>query len=198
MNGPKTLATLMESFQKLPGIGRKTAERLAFHMLKAPEGEVKDFAQALVDLKEKVRLCSVCASITEQDPCVICADEKRDKSVICVVEEPHDVFSVERIGEFRGVYHVLMGALAPLDGVGPEELRIAELVSRVDNGGVTEVIVATNPNVEGEATAMYLAKTLNPKNVLVTRIARGLPMGGDLEYADEVTLSKALGGRLKM
>ncbi|MBI4827453.1 MAG: recombination protein RecR [Nitrospinae bacterium] len=198
MKGPKSLSALMERLQSLPGVGRKTAERLAFHILKSTPEDVAALARALLDVKEKVRLCSICHSITETDPCSICADGQRDHGQVCVVEEPHDVYSIERIGEFRGVYHVLMGALSPLDGVGPEELKIAELVARVEKGDVREVIVATNPNVEGEATAMYLAKILKPANTLVTRIARGLPMGGDLEYADEVTLSKALGGRLKM
>lgn len=198
MKGPKSLSALMERLQSLPGVGRKTAERLAFHILKSTPEDVAALARALLDVKEKVRLCSICHSITETDPCSICADGQRDHGQVCVVEEPHDVYSIERIGEFRGVYHVLMGALSPLDGVGPEELKIAELVARVEKGDIREVIVATNPNVEGEATAMYLAKILKPANTLVTRIARGLPMGGDLEYADEVTLSKALGGRLKM
>lgn len=182
----------------MPGVGRKTAERLAFHVLKGSADDARKLAQALVDVKEKVRLCSVCCSITESDPCAICADERRDKSVICVVEEPADVFAIERVNEFRGGYHVLMGALSPLDGVGPEQLKLDELVRRVAAGGIDEVIVATNPNVEGEATAMYVARLLSGTNVLVTRIARGLPMGGDLEYADEVTLSKALDGRIKM
>jgi len=188
----------MEQFQKLPGIGRKTAERLAFHILKADIKDVARFAESIRDVKEKVSLCSVCGSLTERDPCAICSDPERNKGIICVVEEPHDVFVVEKMGEFTGVYHVLMGVLSPLDGVGPEELRIGELVARVEKGGVDEVIVATNPNVEGEATAMYIAKVLGGKETLVTRIARGLPMGGDLEYADEVTLSKAITGRLKM
>lgn len=188
----------MERFQKLPGVGPKTAERLAFHVLKSPAQDARALAEALIELKEKVALCSICHSITESDPCSICADPRRDKSVVCVVEEPHDVYSIEKMGEFNGVYHVLLGVLSPLDGVGPEQLKIAGLVARVEAGGIDEIIVATNPNVEGEATAMYLAKTLKPKGALVTRIARGIPMGGDLEYADEVTLSKAMGGRLKM
>ena len=192
------MTELMERFQALPGIGRKTAERLAFHVLKSPADQARKLAEALVALKENILLCSVCNSITEADPCSICANPERDKGLICVVEEPHDVYSIERIGEFKGVYHVLMGVLAPLDGVGPEDLKIGELAARIDAGGVKEVIIATNPNVEGEATAMYLARTLKPKDVVVSRIARGLPMGGDLEYADEVTLSKALDGRLKM
>jgi recombination protein RecR len=198
MHGPASLDRLVTELQKMPGVGRKTAERLAFHVLKGSADDARKLAQALVDVKEKVRLCSVCCSITESDPCAICADERRDKSVICVVEEPADVFAIERVNEFRGGYHVLMGALSPLDGVGPEQLKLDELVRRVAAGGIDEVIVATNPNVEGEATAMYVARLLSGTNVLVTRIARGLPMGGDLEYADEVTLSKALDGRIKM
>ena len=198
MKGPPALTNLMERFLKLPGIGRKTAERLAFYILKSPNSEVERFSEALIAVKQKVALCSVCHSLTEADPCSICSDPQRDNALICVVEEPHDVFSIERIGEYRGVYHVLMGVLSPLDGIGPEELKVTELVSRVEGGGVKEVILATNPTVEGEATAMYVSKLLSDNNILVTRIARGLPMGGDLEYADEVTLSKALGGRSKI
>ena len=198
MKGPKSLDDLTQTLQELPGVGRKTAERLAFHILKSPVKDAKRLSDAITAVKEKVALCSVCFSITESDPCALCSDPERDKSVICVVEEPHDVFSLEKVGEFRGVYHVLMGALSPLEGIGPEELKIAELAARVKQGGVQEVIVATNPNMEGEATAMYISRTLAPLQVLVTRIARGLPMGGDLEYADEMTLSKALSGRLKI
>lgn len=182
----------------MPGVGRKTAERLAFHILKSSRNEAVKLANALTELKDKISLCSVCNSLTEAGPCGICSDPERDKSTICVVEEPGDVYSIERIGEYNGVYHVLMGALSPLDGVGPDELKIGDLVKRVEEGGIKEVILATNPNVEGEATAMYLAKLLARENMDVTRIARGLPMGGDLEYADEVTLSKALSGRSKL
>lgn len=198
MKNPESLDRLVEELQKLPGIGRKTAERLAFFILKATRDETEKLAKALMDVKDKVRVCSICYSITESDPCSICADTNRDHSTICVVEEPHDVFAIERVGEYKGVYHVLMGVLAPLDGIGPDELKIKELAERVDRGGVKEVILATNPNVEGEATAMYIAKTLKGKDTLVTRIARGLPMGGDLEYADEMTLSRSLGGRMKI
>ncbi|MDH4184339.1 MAG: recombination mediator RecR [Nitrospinota bacterium] len=198
MKSPKSLDELMETLQELPGVGRKTAERLAFHILKSTPAEAKKLAGAIMAVKEKVRLCSICFSITESDPCLICADAERDKSLICVVEEPHDVYSIERVGDFHGVYHVLMGVLSPLEGVGPEELKIAELAARVKSGGVKEIIVATNPNMEGEATAMYISKTLAGSGALVTRIARGLPMGGDLEYADEMTLSKALSGRMKI
>ncbi len=198
MKGPESLTRLVERLKTLPGIGQKTAERLAFFVLKSSTEEVKRLAHALTDVKERVKLCSICNSTTEIDPCGICADPGRDHSLICVVEEPHDVFAIERVAEFKGVYHVLMGVLSPLDGVGPEELKIGELAQRIDKGGVKEVIVATNPNSEGEATAMYLGKVLKDKGVVVSRIARGLPMGGDLEYADEMTLSKALGGRMKM
>ena len=198
MKGPKSLDDLTQTLQELPGVGRKTAERLAFHILKSSIKEATKLSEAIMAVKEKVTLCSVCFSITEKDPCPICSDPERDKSIICVVEEPHDVYSIERVGDFGGVYHVLMGALAPLEGVGPEELKIAELLARVQAGGVKEVIVATNPNMEGEATAMYISKALAPTQVLVSRIARGLPMGGDLEYADEMTLSKALSGRMKI
>ncbi|MDH5510082.1 MAG: recombination mediator RecR [Nitrospinota bacterium] len=198
MKGPKSLDELTETLQELPGVGRKTAERLAFHILKSSAKNAKKLSDAIIAVKEKVALCSICFSITESDPCDICADPQRDKSIICVVEEPHDVYSIEKVGDFKGVYHVLMGVLSPLEGVGPEELKIAELAARVKPGGVKEVIVATNPNMEGEATAMYISKTLAPMATLVTRIARGLPMGGDLEYADEMTLSKALSGRQKI
>jgi recombination protein RecR len=198
MKGPKSLDLLMETLQELPGVGRKTAERLAFHILKSSPQEAKKLSEAIIAVKEKVSLCSICFSITEKDPCQICGDPERDKTQICVVEEPHDVYSIERVGDFKGVYHVLMGVLSPLEGVGPEELKIAELIHRVKAGAVKEVIIATNPNMEGEATAMYISKTLAGEGTLVTRIARGLPMGGDLEYADEMTLSKALSGRMKI
>ncbi|VAX20892.1 Recombination protein RecR [hydrothermal vent metagenome] len=198
MKGPESLSVLIERLTTLPGVGRKTAERLAFFILKSSAEEAGKLTQAITAVKEKVKLCSVCMSTTEQDPCSICADQRRDHGTICVVEEPHDVFAIERTSEFKGVYHVLMGVLSPLDGVGPDELKIDDLVERAGRDGVKEVIVATNPSAEGEATAMYIGKLLADKGVLVTRIARGLPMGGDLEYADEVTLSKAMSGRLKI
>jgi recombination protein RecR len=198
MKGPASLSNLVERFQTLPGVGRKTAERLAFHILKSSKNEAIKLANAISELKDKVSLCTVCNSLTETDPCDICSDPERDKATICVVEEPGDVFSIERIGEYNGVYHVLMGVLSPLDGIGPDELKISGLEKRAGQDGVKEVILATNPNVEGEATAMYLAKLLASENLDVTRIARGLPMGGDLEYADEVTLSKAMSGRSKL
>lgn len=198
MAGPQSLTDLVEKLRTLPGVGRKTAERLAFHILKSSRAEAESLSGAIMDVKDKAKLCSVCLSITDNDPCQICADPSRDHSTICVVEEAHDLFSIERVGEYTGVYHVLMGTLSPLDGVGPEEIRVKELMARVGKGGVKEIILATNPNAEGEATAMYLAKTLKPLGIAVTRIARGLPMGGDLEYADEMTLSKSLSGRMRV
>ena len=192
---PDPLARLVEQLQKLPGIGAKGAQRLAFHILKNPRDEADRLCQAIRDVKERVTYCSTCNNITEHDPCVFCTGPTRDQRVICVVEEPQNVSVVEKTREFRGLYHVLMGALSPLHGVGPDDLKIKGLLSRVGNGGVEEVILATNPTVEGEATALYLAKVLRPLGVRVTRIARGLPVGGDLEYADQVTLTKALEGR---
>lgn len=185
---------LIEEFSKLPGIGRKTAMRLAFYILKENKTEAERLAQALLDVKERVKYCSICFNITENDPCFVCQDEKRDKSVICVVEEANDVLALEKTGEYNGLYHVLGGALSPLDGIGPDNLRTKELLMRLKDG-VNEVILATNPNVEGEATAIYLSKLIKPLGIRVTRIARGLPVGGDLEYADQVTLSRALEGR---
>ena len=195
MIGPKSLDNLAQELLRLPGVGPKTAQRLAFHLLKRPKAEAEALAQAIVNLKEKVIHCSVCCGITEQDPCPICRNPERNPALICVVEEPNDLFALEKSGEFRGKYHVLMGVLSPLDGIGPQDLRIDPLLNRLRSGGVEEVIIATNPNMEGEATALYLAKLIKPLGIKVTRIARGLPMGGDLEYADEVTLAKSLQGR---
>ncbi len=189
------VARLIEALQRLPGIGPKTAQRLAFFLLKRPADEVRELAAALVAVKDRIVYCRTCFNVTDEDPCRICADPARDGRLICVVEEPNDLLAMERTGEYRGRYHVLLGALSPLDGIGPEDLKVRELLARLDAGGATEVILATNPNVEGEATALYLAKLLRPLGVKVTRIARGLPVGGDLEYADQVTLSKALEGR---
>jgi recombination protein RecR len=191
------VARLIEEFGKLPGVGQKTAQRLTFHMLRAPTDEARSLAAALVAVKEEVDYCSVCCNITEAgvDPCAICSDLRRDVTRICVVEEPLDVLAIERTGEFRGRYHVLHGAISPIDGIGPERLRARELMVRVREGGIEEVILATNPNLEGEATAMYLADLLAPYVASVTRIARGLPVGGDLEYADDVTLIRSLQGR---
>jgi len=191
------VARLIEAFGRLPGVGQKTAQRLAYHVLRAPPDEARAPAEALVAIKEEVDYCSICCNITDVgvDPCVICADARRDARRICVVEEPLDVLAIERTGEFRGRYHVLHGAISPIDGVGPERIRARELIERVRDGGVDEVILATNPNLEGEATAMYLADLLTPFVASVTRIARGLPVGGDLEYADDVTLIRSLQGR---
>lgn len=189
------IARLIEEFAKMPGIGKRTAERLAYYVLKLPREEVASFADALLKAKEKIIFCPVCQSLTETVPCEICSDLRRDKSVICVVEKPKDVVKIEKTREFKGTYHVLHGVISPMDGVGPEDIRIKELLNRVTEGTVKEVIMATNPNLEGEATAMYIAKLLTPFEVKVTRLAHGIPVGGDLEYADEVTLTRALEGR---
>jgi len=186
---------LVDEFARLPGIGRKTARRLALHVLKADESDAKALAQALVELKEKTRPCRVCNNITESELCPVCADPKRDKSRILVVEEISDLMAVEATGEYRGTYHVLMGSISPIDGVGPEDTKIDGLVERVKSGGVDEVIIATNPNLKGEATALYISSLLKGIKVKVTRIAYGLPMGGALEYADPGTLAKSLEGR---
>jgi recombination protein RecR len=191
---PTPLTRLIEELQRLPGIGPKGAQRLAFHILKTPREQADRLADALRDVKEHVTYCSVCNNITDVDPCGYCHNTARNQNVICVVEEPQNVTAIERTREFKGVYHVLMGALSPLDGIGPDDLKIKSLLARVTNG-VTEVILATNPNVEGEATAIYLARLLKPLGVKVTRIAMGVPVGSDLEYADEVTMHKALEGR---
>lgn len=189
---------LIEEFTRLPGIGRKTAHRLAYHVLKTSKSETDSLCNALRDVKEKVKSCSVCANLAETDPCPVCQGERRDRSVICIVEEASDVNAIERSGEYQGLYHVLGGVLSPLDGIGPEQLTVELLLSRVRNGEIREVIVATNPSVEGEATALYLKKILSPAGVKVTRIARGLPVGGDIEYADDVTISRALEGRREL
>jgi len=192
---PEPVARLIDALQRLPGIGPKTAQRLTFYMLKRPPDEVRELGDALLAVKEKITYCRTCFNVTDEDPCRICADPRRDEHVLCVVEEPNDLLAMERTGEYRGRYHVLLGALSPLDGIGPDDLKIRELLARLEGRETTEVILATNPNVEGEATALYLAKLLRPHAVRITRIARGLPVGGDLEYADQVTLSKALEGR---
>ena len=192
----ESVARLVEQFARLPGIGRKTAHRLALFVLKMEREEVVALAKALVNAKDKVRYCSVCSNITEADPCSICSNPKRDRNVLCVVEEPSDVLALEKTNEFKGLYHVLGGALSPLDGIGPEDLRVKELLARFSTSNVEEVILAMNPNVEGEATTLYLSKLLKPLGPRITRIARGLPVGSDLEYADEATLSRALEGRV--
>ena len=191
---PDPLMRLVEQLQKLPGIGAKSAQRLAFHVLRTPREDVERLCDAIRDVKELVTYCSICNNITDADPCVFCTSATRDRRLICVVEEAQNVSVIEKTREFRGIYHVLMGALSPLQGVGPDDLKIKGLLSRVGNG-VTEIILATNPNVEGEATAIYLARLLKPLGVKVTRIAMGVPVGSDLEYADEVTMHKALEGR---
>ena len=192
------LAKLIEHFRALPGNGTKTAVRLAYHVLDMDEAKAKALAGAILEAKQKIGFCSVCCNLSDRDPCAICSSAKRDQSTICVVEQPQDVAAVERMHDFHGVYHVLHGALSPLEGVGPENLRVKELLARLRDGSVSEVIMATNPNVEGEATAMYIARLLKPMGVRVTRIAHGLPVGGDLEYADEVTLAKAMENRVEL
>ena len=189
------LANLIEHFRALPGLGQKTAVRLAYHVLDMDAAAAKSLAGAILEAKEKIGYCNTCFNLSDRNPCAICADEKRDHSVICVVEQPQDVAAMERMHEYKGVYHVLHGALSPLEGVGPDDLRIKELLTRLYDTSVKEIIMATNPNVEGEATAMYIAKLLKPSGIKVTRIAHGLPIGGDLEYADEVTLAKAMENR---
>jgi len=192
---PDPLARLVEQLQKLPGIGAKGAQRLAFHILKNPRDEAERLCDAIRDVKEQVTYCSTCNNITDRDPCVFCTSASRDQRMICVVEEPQNVSVIEKTREFRGLYHVLMGTLSPLHGVGPDDLKIKSLLARVANGGVEEIILATNPTVEGEATALYLARLLKPLGVRVTRIAMGIPVGSDLEYTDEVTMTRAMEGR---
>src|SRR3989337_1701895 len=186
------VARLIEALHKLPGIGPKSAQRLTYYLLRVPEAEARALAQAVVEPKEKIILCSVCPDANQEAPCGICSDARRDQSTICVVEEPLDTLAVERTGGYRGLYHVLHGVLSPMEGVGPDDLKLNELVARLRNGSVKEVIMATNPNLEGEATAMYVSRLLPPMGVRVTRLARGLPTGADLEYADDVTLARAL------
>ncbi len=189
---------LIDELSRLPGIGPKSAQRLAFHLVKAPAEEAKRLAEAILQAKERIFFCKECGNVAEGDLCRICRDESRDRTVLCVVEEPKDAATIERAGVVRGRYHVLGGAISPLDGIGPDDLRVQELLERVEREGVSEVIIATNPNLEGNATAMYVAALLKPVGVKVTRLASGLPVGGDLEYADEVTLSQALEGRREM
>lgn len=198
MHYPEPLAKLIESFSRLPGIGNKTAARLAFYTLRMNEDDVVDFAKALVNVKRNLHYCSICCNITDTDPCYVCQDKSRDKSIICVLQDPKDVVAMERTREYNGQYHVLHGAISPIEGIGPDEIRMAELMKRLADEQVQELILATNPNVEGEATAMYLARLAKPFGLKITRIAHGLPVGGDLEYADEVTLSKAMEGRREL
>ncbi len=194
----RPIARLIDQLTRLPGIGPKTAQRLAFHILRMDEAEVGQIAAAMVEARHRVRRCAVCADLTDQDVCAVCSDPTRDRAVICVVEDPRDVAALERTHGFHGTYHVLHGAISPLDGIGPEQIGIPSLLDRVKAGGVREVIIATNPDVEGDATALYLAEALRALQVKATRLARGLPVGGDLEYADEVTLAKALEGRREL
>jgi len=190
------LEALIAELTRLPGLGRKSAQRIAFHMLRTSEADARRLADAILDLKSKVTDCEICGNVTETQPCALCADTRRDPAVLCVVEQPMDVLALERTGEFRGRYHVLKGALSPVDGIGPDQLRLTELLRRVKEGEVREVIVATNPTAQGEATALYIARLLHAMpGVTVTRIARGVPMGSDLEFSDQVTLARALSGR---
>jgi recombination protein RecR len=195
---PEPIAKLIDAFSRLPGVGPKTAGRLAFHVLRMKEDDVIDFAKALVNAKRNLHYCSVCCNITDIDPCRICQDKSRDDSMICVVQEPKDLVAMERTKEFLGYYHVLHGAISPMEGIGPDQIHIAELLKRLSDEKVQELILATNPNIEGEATAMYLSRLVKPFGLKVTRIAHGLPVGGDLEYADEITLTKSLEGRREL
>jgi len=195
---PQSVTQLIDAFSRLPGIGPKTASRLTYYLLRAPDDLSQSLATALTDLKTKTRYCSVCYNITEEDPCPICSDPERDTSEVVLVEDPLDVLAVERVGTYKGRYHVLHGAISPVEGIGPEDLKIRELVERVKKGGIDEVIIATNPGLEGDATAMYVQRQLVPTGVRVTRLARGLPTGGDLEYVDSMTLLRAFQGRQEM
>ena len=193
-----SIEKLIESFERLPSIGHKTAVRLAFHMLDLSKEETDEFINSIINAKEKLKYCSNCYNISDTDPCPICSSPKRDNSVICVVEDVRDVMAMERTHEFKGVYHVLHGTISPMNGIGPEDIKIKELLNRIANNDIKEIIIATNPRVEGEATAIYISKIIKPLGIKVTRIAHGIPVGGDLEYTDEVTLSKALEGRREM
>ena len=195
---PEPVTKLIEAFSRLPGVGPKTASRLTYFLLRAPDELALSLSEALRELKEKTRFCSVCGNITVDDPCAVCADPRRDRSIVAVVEEPLDLLAIERTASFTGLYHVLNGAISPINGIGPDDLRIGELVRRIDAGGIVEVIIATNPGQEGDATAMYIRRELQHKGVKITRLARGLPVGGDLEYVDSVTLLRALQGRSEL
>jgi recombination protein RecR len=192
------IGDLISELGRLPGIGPKGAQRIAFHILQADQTDVRSLADALIAVKDKVKFCTICGNVSEADRCRVCVDDRRDRSMICVVEEPKDVIAVERTREYRGVYHVLGGAISPIDGVGPDDLRIRELVARLADSNIEEVVIATDPNLEGEATATYLSRMLTPLGVVVSRLASGLPVGGDLEYADEVTLGRAFAGRRRV
>ena len=195
---PGPVVRLIEEFHKLPGVGPKSAQRLTYYLLRMPASEARALAEAILEVKERITFCSTCQNVTDANPCRICSSERRDRGMICVVEEPLDILALERSGSYQGVYHVLHGVISPMDGIGPEELKIEELLGRLRSDEVAEVILATNPNLEGEATAMYLTRLLRPLGVKITRLARGLPVGGDLEYADDVTLTRALEGRQEM
>jgi len=192
------IARLLEELERLPGIGPKSAQRIAYHVLTTEADDAERLANAIVEVKRTIHFCPQCFNFAEEELCAICADPRRDAASLCVVEEPRDLSAIERTGEFRGLYHVLQGAISPIDGIGPEQLRVRELIARLGEGTVTEVVIATNPNVEGETTALYLARLIKPLGIKVTRIASGLPVGGDLEYADEVTLGRALEARREM
>ena len=198
MKRPPAVTELIDELKKLPGIGQKTAERLSFFLMRSQASQATKLANAIQNIKEKIILCSLCHGITEADPCGICSDTSRDQKQICVVEEPHDVYVMENMGYFKGIYHVLMGVISPLDGIGPDDLNIDALKEKVARKGIREVILATNPDMEGESTAVFVSKVLKPLDVRVTRIARGLPVGSDIEYADSVTLLKSLEGRMEM
>lgn len=195
---PKPLAKLINELSKLPGIGNKSAQRLAFHILALEDREAQQLAEAITYAKREMKYCSVCGNLTDEDPCAICSDPSRREDVICVVESPRDVMAMERIKEFNGLYHVLHGVISPMEGIGPEDINLKSLIQRLQAGDVKELIIATNPNIEGEATAMYIARLIKPAGIKVTRIAHGIPVGGDLEYADEVTLLKSLEGRREL
>lgn len=192
---PEPISKLIDSFTKLPGIGPKTAVRLAFYVIDMNEDDVVDFSKALVNAKRELSYCTVCGHITDQEVCSVCSDSSRDQSVVCVVEDSKDVIAMEKMKEFNGTYHVLHGSISPMDGIGPEDINVPDLISRLKDEKIKEVILATNPNIEGEATAMYISRLVKPSGIITSRIAHGLPMGGDLEYADEVTLAKSLEGR---
>jgi recombination protein RecR len=192
---PKTVQNLIDEFSRLPGIGPKTAQRLTFYLLRGAQEKTDSLGNAVLSLKKDIKICSICSNLAESDPCIICGDARRDQGILMVLEEPLDIIAFEKTGKFSGVYHVLHGAISPVDGIGPDDLYIKQLLDRVHKGGVEEIILATNINVEGEATAMYLHKIIEPLGIKITRIARGLPVGSDIEYADEVTLSRALEGR---
>ena len=198
MHYPEPISKLIDSFMKLPGSGPKTAQRLAFHVLAMKDDDVVQFAKSLVDVKRELTYCNECGHITEQDPCYICQDKQRDRSIICVVEDDKDVIAMEKMREYKGLYHVLHGSISPMDGIGPEDINIPSLINRLKNDEVKELILAMNPNLEGESTAMYISRLVKPIGITVTRLAQGLSVGGDLEYADEVTLSKAIMGRTEM